>query len=76
MIYLIKALVPVANFKWISDAIGGPMSLIKNNILKAPDVDEKTKTEAFESLREYSLDNIRATFAVREYIRATAIQFY
>ena len=45
------------------------MSLLKYKAATANDVDEKTRKEAIEWLREYNLDDIRATFAVREYIR-------
>jgi predicted RecB family nuclease len=45
------------------------MSLLKYKAATANDVDEKAKNEAIQWLREYNLDDIRATFAVREYIR-------
>ena len=69
MSYSIKALAPVANFKWKSDDAGGAMSLLKYKAATANDVDEKTRDESIKWLYEYNLDDIRATFAVRDYIR-------
>jgi predicted RecB family nuclease len=46
------------------------MSLIKYKAATANDVDATSKKEAIEWLREYNLDDIRATFAVRGYIRS------
>ena len=45
------------------------MSLLKYKAATANDVDPNTKNEAINWLREYNLDDIRATFAVREKIR-------
>ncbi len=45
------------------------MSLLKYKAATANDVDEQTKNEAIQWLREYNLDDIRATFAVRDYSR-------
>ena len=75
MSYSIKAIAPVAGFSWKSEDAGGAMSLLKYKAATATDVDEKTKIEAVEWLREYNLDDIRATFAVRGYIRTTVLQF-
>ena len=69
MNYSIKALAPVAGFAWKAKDAGGAMSLLKYKSATANDVDEKTKNEAIEWLREYNLDDIRATFALRSYIR-------
>jgi len=69
MSYSIKDLAPVAGFKWKAQDAGGAMSLLRYKAATANDVDEKTKIEAIEWLREYNLDDIRATFAVREYMR-------
>ena len=70
MSYSIKSLAPVAGFAWKAQDAGGVMSLLKYKAATANDVDEKTKNEAIEWLREYNLDDIRATFAVRNYIRS------
>jgi predicted RecB family nuclease len=76
MSYSIKDLAPVAGFKWKAQDAGGAMSLLKYKAATANDVDEKAKNEAIQWLREYNLDDIRATFAVREYIRTTVRQFH
>jgi len=69
MSYSIKALAPVAGFAWKAEDAGGAMSLLKYKAATASDVDQNTKKEAIEWLREYNLDDIRATFAVRDYVR-------
>ena len=72
MSYSIKALAPVAGFAWKAEDAGGAMSLLKYKAATAKGADENSKKEAMEWLREYNLDDIRATFAVREHIRALA----
>jgi predicted RecB family nuclease len=72
MSYSIKSLAPVAGFAWKAQDAGGAMSLLKYKAATANDVDEKTRNEAIEWLREYNLDDIRATFAVRAYLRSIA----
>jgi predicted RecB family nuclease len=73
MSYSIKALAPVAGFAWKAEDAGGAMSLLKYKAATAPDGDATSKKEAIEWLREYNLDDIRATFAVRSYIRGLAL---
>jgi predicted RecB family nuclease len=70
MSYSIKALAQVAGFAWKAEDAGGAMSLLKYKEATANDVDPDAKNEAIEWLREYNLDGIRATFAVREFIRS------
>ena len=70
MSYSIKALAPVAGFAWKAEDAGGAMSLLKYKAATAPDCDAASKKEAIDWLREYNLDDIRATFAVRAYIRS------
>jgi predicted RecB family nuclease len=70
MSYSIKALAPVAGFAWKAEDAGGAMSLLKYKTATADNVEAKIKKEAIEWLREYNLDDIRATFAVRECIRS------
>jgi predicted RecB family nuclease len=65
----VKALAPVAGFVWKAEDAGGAMSLLKYKAATAVDVDDSTKREAIDWLREYNLDDIRATFAVRDYVR-------
>jgi predicted RecB family nuclease len=62
----------VAGFAWKAEDAGGAMSLLKYKAATANDADEKTRNEAIEWLREYNLDDIRATFAVRAYLRSIA----
>ncbi len=69
MSYSIKDLAPVAGFKWKAQDAGGVMSLIKYKAATATDVDEAVKKEAIEWIYEYNLDDIRATFAVRDFVR-------
>lgn len=73
MSYSIKALAPVAGFAWKSEDAGGAMSLLKYKAATAPDGDVASKQEAIDWLREYNLDDIRATFAVRAYMRSLAL---
>jgi predicted RecB family nuclease len=73
MSYSIKALAPVAGFAWKAEDAGGTMSLLKYKAATAPDGDAASKREAIDWLREYNLDDIRATFAVRAYIRSLAL---
>ena len=73
MSYSIKALAPVAGFAWKAEDAGGVMSLLKYKAATAPDGDAASKKEAINWLREYNLDDIRATFAVRAYIRGLAL---
>jgi predicted RecB family nuclease len=70
MSYSIKALAPVAGFAWKAEDAGGAMSLLKYKAATASDVDQSRKKEAIEWLREYNLDDIRATFAVRDCMRS------
>ena len=70
MSYSIKALAPVAKFEWRAQDAGGAMSLLKYKAATATDVDDSVRQEAILWLRDYNLDDIRATFAVRNYIRS------
>ena len=70
MSYSIKALAPVAKFEWRAKDAGGAMSLLKYKAATAHDVDDSARQEAILWLRDYNLDDVRATFAVRNYIRS------
>jgi predicted RecB family nuclease len=70
MSYSIKALAPVAKFEWRAKDAGGAMSLLKYKAATANDADDSVRKEAILWLREYNLDDVRATFAVRNYIRS------
>jgi hypothetical protein len=54
--------------------VGGVMSLLKYKEATASSADEKERSEATTWLREYNLDDIRATFAVRNYIVVKAVK--
>jgi predicted RecB family nuclease len=69
MSYSIKALAPGAGFAWKAEDAGGAMSLLKYKTATTTDCDETIRNEAKIWLREYNLDDIRATFALRKYIR-------
>jgi hypothetical protein len=73
MSYSIKALAPVAGFAWKAEDAWGVMSLLKYKAATAPGADESSRREAIDWLREYNLDDIRATFAVRAFIRGLAL---
>jgi len=73
MNYSIKALAPVAGFAWKAEDAGGSMSLLKYKSATAHEVDAASRKEAIEWLREYNLDDIRATFAFRAFIRGLAL---
>ena len=73
MNYSIKALAPVAGFAWKAEDAGGAMSLLKYKSATAHEVDPASRKEAIEWLREYNLDDIRATFAFRAFIRGLAL---
>ncbi len=67
--YGIKFLAPLAGFEWDVDDPGGAGSLLKYR-----DAIDENKTEierqaAKDWLYSYNLDDVRATFAVREYLR-------
>jgi len=69
MNYSIKALAPVASFTWKAEDAGGTMSLLKYKAATATDVASAVKSEAINWLYEYNLDDVRATYAVRKYLR-------
>ena len=72
MSYSIKALAPVAGFAWKAEDAGGAMSLLKYKVATADYEVNTVRQEARDWLREYNLDDIRATFAVRAYIRSVS----
>ena len=69
MSYSIKALAPVAGFAWKVEDAGGEMSLLKYKAATSDNADDAIKNEAIDWLYKYNLDDIRATFAVRDFIR-------
>lgn len=66
--YGIKFLAPLAGFEWDVDDPGGAGSLLKyREVLEAKSDSERQA--AIDWLYSYNLDDVRATFAVREYLR-------
>ena len=67
--YSIKALAPLAGFDWEVDAAGGSNSIVKYQTAISPDSTDQEKSDAIKWLRDYNRDDVKATFAVREYLR-------
>lgn len=69
MSYSIKDLAPLAGFEWEVDKAGGANSLLKFRSASDPMAPAKLREEAIAWLDSYNRDDVRATFAVRAYIR-------
>jgi predicted RecB family nuclease len=67
--YSVKSLAPIAGFNWEAEDAGGAQSLLKYQMAISADT-QAERDEAIEWLRRYNLDDIRATFAVRDYLRS------
>ena len=67
--YSIKALAPWAGFGWTVKDPGGAGSLLKYRDAINPALDQSTRDAAIAWLDSYNRDDVRATFAVRNYIR-------
>lgn len=67
--YSIKVLAPLAGFYWSAADAGGSNSLIKYQQAVSKSSDEVLKNESINWLRAYNQDDVKATFAVRNYIR-------
>jgi predicted RecB family nuclease len=67
--YSIKDLAPLAKFDWSVEMAGGANSLFKYKAAIDKDLDEATRKQAREWLDAYNRDDVKATFAVRNYIR-------
>jgi len=68
--YSIKDLAPFAGFEWSVEMAGGASSLFKYNLAIDPKADPADREEAIAWLDSYNRDDVRATFAVRNYIRS------
>lgn len=67
--YSIKVLAPHAGFNWdVSDA-GGGNSIVYYQTATSSTASKEAKEAAIKWLREYNRDDVKATFAVREYLR-------
>jgi predicted RecB family nuclease len=70
MSYSIKDLAPFAGFEWSVDMAGGANSLFKYKLAIDPKAKPADREEAITWLDSYNRDDVRATFAVRNYIRS------
>ena len=67
--YGIKKLAPKAGFNWKVDDPGGALSLLKYKDAVDPSKTPAEQQESIDWLYSYNLDDVRATFAVRDYLR-------
>ena len=67
--YSIKDLAPLAKFDWSVDMAGGANSLFKYKAAINEDLDDATRQQARDWLDAYNRDDVKATFAVRNYMR-------
>lgn len=67
--YSIKTLAPLAGFNWEVSGAGGDNSLLMYQKAISQKSSDQEKAEAIRWLREYNRDDIKATFAVRDYLR-------
>ena len=65
--YSIKTLAPIAGFNWMLDDAGGANSLLKYS--QAIGADPQVAQEARDWLRQYNMDDVRATMALRNWLR-------
>jgi predicted RecB family nuclease len=68
--YSIKTLAPLAGFNWEVDSAGGDNSIVMYEKAISPGSNEQEKSAAIKWLRDYNRDDVKATFAVREYLRS------
>jgi predicted RecB family nuclease len=67
--YGVKLLAPHAGFDWSVDKAGGAYSLLRYRDATDLSKPESDRREAQDWLISYNRDDVRATFAVREYLR-------
>jgi uncharacterized protein len=67
--YSIKDLAPLAKFEWSVSMAGGANSLFKYKTAIDKSLDQSVRDEAINWLDTYNRDDVKATFAVRNYIR-------
>ena len=72
--YGIKKLAPKAGFNWAVQDPGGALSLLKHKEAVDPIKSQAERDEAIAWLYSYNLDDVRATFAVRDYLRNLTFQ--
>jgi predicted RecB family nuclease len=71
--YGIKKLAPLAGFHWQVDDPGGAESLLKYREAIDESLTEVERAANREWLRSYNIDDVKATFAVRQYLRELKI---
>jgi len=67
--YGIKKLAPKAGFNWKVQDPGGALSLLKHRDAVDQNRSQVERNESIAWLYSYNLDDVRATFAVRDYLR-------
>jgi predicted RecB family nuclease len=67
--YSIKTLAPLAGFNWEASDASGALSMTKFQTAVSTNSSPQDKADAIKWLREYNRDDVKATFAVREYLR-------
>ena len=67
--YSIKTLAPLAGFYWEASDADGALSMTKYQTAISSLSTDNEKIEEIKWLREYNRDDVKATFAVREYLR-------
>ena len=70
--YSIKTLAPEADFKWRVDDAGGGNSIVYFQRASSPASTESEQKEAIAWLRLYNEDDVRATMALRKFLRKLA----
>lgn len=68
--YGIKKLAPLADFQWQVSDPGGAESLLKYRESIDEGISPAERAANQEWLRSYNIDDVKSTFAVREYLRA------
>jgi predicted RecB family nuclease len=67
--YGIKKLAPLAGFNWEVEDPGGAASLLRYREAINDSISQAERDANREWLRSYNMDDVKATFAVREYLR-------
>lgn len=70
MSYSIKDLAKLANFEWSVDMAGGANSLFKYRDAIDKNAEQSVRDAAMQWLDSYNRDDVRATLAVRNYLRS------
>ena len=71
--YGIKKLAPLAGFKWEVDDPGGAASLLRYREAINESLSQTERDSHREWLRSYNIDDVKSTFAVRDYLRTLKV---